>query len=523
MDDFPSHNIVAIAAEQRFVRLWGMHTAVLWPMLLVGSLLGGIIFGMVPLQGTCGKCEIDFWFYFISAVICLIVECLPMFLLEVNGLCPTILSNGRQGWCASRVISVVLAIVLPCTMICLWFLDRPETVYWFTAGGAGYITSVPIFLLYGLILALQLRSGSVPVPSSNSVDVRLSLPEIRQNLATWSRAQTVEEEIRTCQFPGDTILHENWMSLAESSTGPSTSESMPPLPSQDPNRTSPSQLRHPVKQWLFAGLFMVTSETTYLLLSKSVEWYQDRGTTLMDFILFSCSLFCVKSLLKAEGLVCDFGKTGSQFPGYYCGLVLGSFFYYFFYRSLFEKVYSWSHFALLQSCHLALEWLQHVARATHQYYKSVRFVSNRGPQWFRELTLQIFMSRQPNVSSHDWACFMALETAIQSFVICFSILAYGFGITWMQYGYNRDLYSRTQLTNEEFQWFMLQLLLQLVTEVINMCFMELWFRHRVGFAGAIRRLPLLFQSRMFLFWFWVTCNVKVMNVYPGYRPNTFCY
>eukprot|EP00415_Alexandrium_ostenfeldii_P000840 UN0840 len=223
--------------------------------------------------------------------------------------------------------------------------------------------------------------------------------------------------------------------------------------------------------------------------------------------------------------MCDSGVAAADFSGYYAGQFLGSFYYYSYYRAMFEHVDSWSNFAALQVTHLLMEWLKHVLRATDWYYQRVRRLSARGPQWFHKVSLTLFLSRQPNVSSDDWARFMAVDTALQAFIIAVSLLAYATGYTVLRYVMSARAAFHPfleHMANEHYSKLMTQLGVQVFTEFLNIGLMEVWFRRRLGGLGALKRIPLLFQHNSFFVFVLAWCTLHGANPWIQWMPQQFC-
>merc|ERR1712007_256527 len=133
------------------------------------------------------------------------------------------------------------------------------------------------------------------------------------------------------------------------------------------------------------------------------------------------------------------------------------------------------------------------------------------------------MGNQPNVSSHEWACFVGLETSIQSFTIAYTLLVYTVGCTWIRLGYNsKAMWHLSTIRSDAFTQLMIQLGVQPGTEFANMCLMEIWFRRRLGPSGAVGRLSLLLRDTTFMWYFCLCTLLQSTNIWPGYIEWKFC-
>lgn len=242
-------------------------------------------------------------------------------------------------------------------------------------------------------------------------------------------------------------------------------------------------------------------------------------------MVFSVLIYIIKVFLKVFGFVCDFGKSGVDHSAYYIAQIGATFLYYMFYRAIFERVDSWLTFVGLQLTHLANEWFQHVFRASHWYYSSIRKNAVHGPKWMREATLAMFLSNQPNVSSTDWANFIALETAITAFVITFSGIVFALGYCIMFYSTTTSLdYPDLVFIHDpgKFRTLGIQLIIQVTTEMVNVGLMELWFRRRLGRSGAISRFDCFFKSHTISIWFFTLCAYQAIFVWARFQSQNFC-
>merc|ERR1711972_108850 len=107
---------------------------------------------------------------------------------------------------------------------------------------------------------------------------------------------------------------------------------------------------------------------------------------------------------------------------------------------MFEHVTSWRVFAVLHTLHLASEWTQHALRATEWYWSRARRFCDRAPGRIESMLRSLLLPVQPSVGSGDWASFVALDFAVRTLVMLYSLLVSVCRITWLRYGYNRDVF-----------------------------------------------------------------------------------
>merc|ERR1711970_1182347 len=106
-------------------------------------------------------------------------------------------------------------------------------------------------------------------------------------------------------------------------------------------------------------------------------------------------------------------------------------------------------FAALHCLHLFFEWVLHPFRATGIYYRNVRRLVAMAPAPLRRFLRVILLTAQPEVTEDEWACFMALDTALRSYILVFSLFVYMGGYTWLRFGYNRMVFQYSQSVSHE--------------------------------------------------------------------------
>jgi len=476
-------------------------------LLLAAGVGGGLSFLVVPLHHGCPKESraVNFWWFALDYILCM-SYCTIAYLATFNGLYP---GAGRGTWVAAWLLIVCyhMGLVFAC-----WRAGAVHSMFVISVGPAsGY----EITLL--TLLAYCVRFWVLPC-------FRRTLRPRREAGPPWwlARWRAVEAKIRNTQFREDVEVHEDWV------------RSLPQRPfagtgtcSMDPEQ--PTLLRTPGHQLLLCIAFMCCLSACYPSMNFIFAALTGDGATVLnDFAAmaaFNCFAFVIKKVLATIGFVCDCGVSAPDFSGYYAGQFLGSFYYYFYFRAIFEHVDDMKTFAVVQVTHLVLEWVWHVCRATDRYYRFVRRVSERGPGWYQQLTMFLFLSNQPNVSSDDWARFMAVDTALQAFAITVSALAYATGYTVLRYLESARLAFHPfveRMGHDTYHKLMMQLVVQMVTEFLNTCLMELWFRRRLKGRGALSRFPLLFERNTFFVFVLAWCTLHSSNPWIQWMPHELC-
>lgn len=241
------------------------------------------------------------------------------------------------------------------------------------------------------------------------------------------------------------------------------------------------------------------------------------------FVLFIIFTTVLKDGLKIVGLWLDRGKTCSLFSGYYAGELIGSMFYYFFLRGLFDEVKTWTLFFLVQGIHLASEWLAYPLRHTERVYRVSRRLVQRMPECLQPMGQSLLLSSQPDLKPYEWVCFGALDMAVRLYAAIYSVVLYLLGYLWLSLGFNASSFhyfdtipmSRLRLT-------VAQLAIMFVTEAVNAVGMDLFFRKQTKSAGAIGRLSLLLEHSYFFIFLTGACLCHGMDVWASYMRSDFC-
>merc|ERR1712107_340263 len=128
----------------------------------------------------------------------------------------------------------------------------------------------------------------------------------------------------------------------------------------------------------------------------------------------------------------------------------------------------------------------------------------------------------PNVSPNDWACFMAVDTALQPLASSVTAIAYGLAYSASHYlEYNR-LSFKSMGRNADYTKLMLQLVLMVCAEMVNYSLMELWYRRKLGNLGAIKRLLLIFRNSEFFAYVSAMCFLQNINPWNRLIIDLFC-
>merc|ERR1712136_30527 len=176
-------------------------------------------------------------------------------------------------------------------------------------------------------------------------------------------------------------------------------------------------LFRPVTQQLLAnGLFLVTASAVYGIMQCMLRLVVGSGEQEYNYTLFAVYLVVgvvSKDLLKAVGFFVDSGKQGTGLFCYYIAEFAAAFWYYAFCCVMFDKVTGWSLFFALQALHLLFEWAHRPLRATDWFFLRVRSLIDRAPPRMRKVLLVGLLTGQPQVTAHDWRCFVGLDTVVR--------------------------------------------------------------------------------------------------------------
>ncbi len=175
---------------------------------------------------------------------------------------------------------------------------------------------------------------------------------------------------------------------------------------------------------------------------------------------------------------------------FFVGEVLSLFFYYTFYRVLFESLNTWSEFLVFQSLHLLSEWILYPLRASKTVFDWVSSLTGTP-----SLLLKGFFLCE-GVSHSDWLSFIALDFGIR----CSVMVSTGIGIllilvtidhcSWIQNSLLQD--DQFEILNTEF------IMVAVILEIVNaICMNRIFFRPQHVSVQA--KLWNCFNSQRFAF------------------------
>jgi len=284
--------------------------------------------------------------------------------------------------------------------------------------------------------------------------------------------------------------------------------------------------RSVTQQLLANGLFIMTLSAVYAIMQSMLHLVVGSGEQEFNYALFVLYLVVgvvSKDLLKTVGFFVDSGKQGTGLFCYYIAEFATAFWHYSFYRAAFDKVTSWSLFFAFQALHLSFEWVHCPLRATDWYFLRVRSLVDRAPPRMRNVLLVGLLTGQPQVTAHEWRCFVGLDTVVRIYALADVLLTYPLTVYWLHVGYSGYGYRIFKaMTPEHMKLQLGQIAVMFVTEVINVALMDLWFKKRLGPVGCVGRFAGLLKSH--LFYLYLTCSLSVMgtSIYAGLVSDEFC-
>jgi hypothetical protein len=157
---------------------------------------------------------------------------------------------------------------------------------------------------------------------------------------------------------------------------------------------------------------------------------------------------------------------------FFLGEVMGLFFYYCFYRVLFESIRSVPEFIAFQIMHLASEWGLYVFRCTAWYYNTTEaLVVRYSPAWFL---------RRHRMQHKSWQQFIALDFGIRCAVFVTTGYAIFFMLLVIQYVYWVGNVSGLLETAHSFAYTAFFIVAAVVMELVNAWVMNTFFFHKQG-------------------------------------------
>jgi hypothetical protein len=165
-------------------------------------------------------------------------------------------------------------------------------------------------------------------------------------------------------------------------------------------------------QWLFTILFIVMYNGYYDSLCVFTYAFRAEKKHLVRIDMFF--LFIVMGLafrlgLKRVGLSLDKRKSGTA-SMYFFGEVMALFFYFTFYRVLFESVSSWLTFFGFQALHLGSEWVMYPLRGHETVFRCLVSLENN-------VSLLKGVLLPPQLDYKDFLNFLALDFGIRCLVM----------------------------------------------------------------------------------------------------------
>jgi hypothetical protein len=142
------------------------------------------------------------------------------------------------------------------------------------------------------------------------------------------------------------------------------------------------------------------------------------STMVRHVVLFCVFILCntlLRISLKSVGMILDKQKRTS-ISMFFLAEVMALFFYYTFYRVLFESIHSVFEFTFFQVMHLCSEWILYAGRCTHWYYATTERLTRR--------FLSTRYLPQPRLSFRSWQVFISLDFGIR----CAILVVTGYGM-----------------------------------------------------------------------------------------------
>jgi TM2 domain-containing membrane protein YozV len=165
-------------------------------------------------------------------------------------------------------------------------------------------------------------------------------------------------------------------------------------------------------QWLLTVLFICLYNGYYDSLCEFTYKFRSVNNHMVRIAMFF--LFILMGLafrlgLKRVGLSLDKRKHGTA-SMYFFGEVMSLFFYFTFYRVLFESVSSWLTFFGFQALHLGTEWVMYPLRGHKSVYHWLIHIEEK-VSWLRGVLLP------PQLDYKDFLNFLALDFGIRVLVM----------------------------------------------------------------------------------------------------------
>lgn len=267
-----------------------------------------------------------------------------------------------------------------------------------------------------------------------------------------------------------------------------------------------------VVQWILATTFGSLYILNFQFLIYFTFYFRGHSssgigkkTVLFMIYLFVNTIFRV--VLKRIGLAIDRRKRGSL-SLFFIGECIGLFFYFTFYRILFESL-NWTDFAVFQSCHLLSEWVLYPLRSSLWLLGIIRAIEHRFP-----IIIGIFLP--PGTDQQDWLHFIALDFGLRVLVIITTsvemlvMLATIDFFPWVSSGLNQGLAS-LELSSTI-------LIVALVTELLNAYMMDLTYYQPQGISVMIK-VKHCFRDVKFSFLVFMIAAILMINPMYAFIEN----
>eukprot|EP01038_Epipyxis_sp_PR26KG_P015105 gene15105-20323_t len=169
--------------------------------------------------------------------------------------------------------------------------------------------------------------------------------------------------------------------------------------------------------WACASAFNILWIVYYTFLQYFTVYYRNHANSpesyrIILFLIFIIIGSIIRMMMKRLCMEADRSKQDTL-SMFYIGELLCLFFYFTFYRVLFESVTTWSEFLTFQIMHLSAEWLLYPLRASVEFYTLMKRISERTDslRW-----IGLWMN-STGLSHKDWMSFVSLDFGIRLVVL----------------------------------------------------------------------------------------------------------
>jgi len=267
--------------------------------------------------------------------------------------------------------------------------------------------------------------------------------------------------------------------------------------------------------WLYGSLFNIFYNVNYTFLIYFTLYLQaeasnnDTLTILFMFYVLICTFLRV--IIKRIGLAIDKRKmhTVSMF---FAAEFMCLMFYYTFYRVLFESISEYYVFIILETSHLAFEWIFYPIRASETYCNFVTSLERREGK-FSGILVE-FLSPY-GLNCKDWQNFVALDFGIRFLILVASGL--NITITLLTIAWSPWIENSLKETGIQLEYTLLYISISVVVEIGNVILLNrLFFKPRQLDIKAM--LKQCFQEVRFAFITTIIASVLFIN--PVYAFTT---